>query len=625
MEKLPSKIKNLYLLQRVGANVPFFIVVDSGKYKNIDQELERIKEEFRNQNIKSIIIRSASFSEDLEDRSRAGFFESSKEILLDDLGVEKIKYFWNNNKKKVEDNNLGEFFIFIQEYFNSDYSGVLFTEDYYDKDQSIIALSRSDHAITDGLSSDKKIIYDKKKNYWNDDNFLNKETKLYLKKIIKKTSQNFPMGADIEFSIKDKDVRFYQIRPITRNKDEKILSAEKKRLKNKFDTSFNNQLWGKNGFVEALGDLTPLSLSLYNYLLNIVGLKDLLKRAKVIDKFLDNNYSLLEDIGGRTYFNFFQEKKVFLRKEGKWNNFKRTVLFLSGEQLIKKENLEQQKKEKTIENTFAWFFLSGIYLQFFLEQEKKKYKKGEFIERLKNTEQFCNAEEPRPISLNNMDLDNFLKKYYYLADYPYELSSIRFSDLDRYEIKEKYQYFKKEINGNEKYLNKKIQFWLKSKVFWKERFLKSLVKKKNELIKKHGEEIFQANNWEGVIKGENPQIVVDDDIKISSNYLKISGKNYPFGFQDKHKKEIIIVPGINNFENLNYYIEGEDPEKYFGKYLVINIFPSDWITYIPKFKGIVLKEGNELSHMAITSREYNIPCIIKSDIFNKKSNEFIKK
>ena len=315
MSKIPIKIKNLYLLQDLGVQVPFFVFIDSEKKKNINDGINKIKEEFKNKNIKSVIIRSASFKEDLDEKSMAGFFESSKEILLEDLSVEKIKYFWEKNKTKAENNNLGEFFVFIQEYFSSDYSGVLFTEDTYDKDRAIIALSLSDHAITDGLSADKKIIFDKKNDSWEGVNFLKQEILSELRKLILKSKEKFINGADIEFGVKGNKINFYQIRPITRNDNEKILLQEKKRLKDKFGSDFEAQLWGKNGFVEALGDLTPLFLSLYNCLLNSKELKSLLKEAQVIDEVSNNTFPILENIGGRTSFNFSQGMDEYVDAE----------------------------------------------------------------------------------------------------------------------------------------------------------------------------------------------------------------------------------------------------------------------------------------------------------------------
>lgn len=617
MQKIPAKIQNLYLLKRLGADVPPFFIVDFEKYKEIKSIFGDIKNFFKENDVSSVIIRSASFSEDLSDSSMAGFFESSGEILIDDLDGKKIEYFWNKNKKKAESSNLGDFFIFIQEYFNADYSGVLFTEDPCDSARSIITISSSDHAITDGLSAEKKIVFDKHRKKWCDD-FLNKNIKNDLEKVIKKAANDFCGGADVEFGFSGNKVRFYQTRPITRNKSEIILLNEKNRLREKFDTEFEKQVWGKNGFVEALGDLSPLSLSLYNYLLNSKELRLLLRESNVIDEILSDKFPLLENIGGRTYFNFHQEKKVFPRKNGHWNNFKRTVLFLSSEHTIKKKNLEKQNNDSTLENAFSWFFLSGIYLQFFLEQEKRKYKKNEFIERLKNTETICDAEEPRPKSLNNNDLDKFIEKYYYLSDHPYELSSARFDGLEIGKIRDKYKYFKKENSNSGKYLNKKIQFWLKSKIFWKKAFLKKLVKTKEGLEKKYGPDFFNAVNWSNVVSGEELKIVTANKEKISSNYIEISGKNYPFGLGEKKGNETIIVPGLTDIKNIKYYSDGDDPSKYFGKYIAINIFPSEWIPFIPKFKGIILGEGNELSHMAITCREYSIPCIIKPGIFSKK-------
>ena len=101
-----------------------------------------------------------------------------------------------------------------------------------------------------------------------------------------------------------------------------------------------------------------------------------------------------------------------------------------------------------------------------------------------------------------------------------------------------------------------------------------------------------------------------------NNYLNISGKNYPFCISD-NSEEVIIVPGIIDFTNLIHFVDGDKIENYFGKYLAVDIFLPEWIPFIAEFSGIVLREGNELSHISITCREYNIPCVIKPDIFEK--------
>jgi len=122
-------------------------------------------------------------------------------------------------------------------------------------------------------------------------------------------------------------------------------------------------------------------------------------------------------------------------------------------------------------------------------------------------------------------------------------------------------------------------------------------------------------------KGKKP--VFQEDIlpglyrKLSDSYVRIFGGDYPFSNKRK-QKEIGIVPGNIDFQNIICLTQEDDITRNFNRYIAVNLFPNRWIPFIPQIKGIVLQEGNELSHMAITCREYEVPCKIIPSFFQKE-------
>jgi len=625
MNKLPPKINNLYWLEKIGIKVPAFFIIDKGIINDIDSKIEKIIDFFQMKEISSVIIRSANCAEDLDEKSRAGFFKSSNEILLEDLTAEKILDLWTVNEKKARKIHSSGQCLFIQEYVKSAYSGVLFTQEVYDRNKARLMLSSSPYAITDGGSAEKNIVYEKQNDRWSEQGFLSKDAKRKLSNIISDAEKRFYDGADIELGVQGDSVRFYQVRPIIRNKYEENLLSEKQRLQDLFGSDFEYQLWKRNAFTQALGNLSPLSLSFYNYLLNSEELYSLLKKAKVIDGSRNENikYRVLENIAGNTYYNLFQEKLCFPKQNGTWADAIRAVFVSAYEKIMGKESLELLNRKISISNTFAWFFLSGIYLQMFIDKEKQNYAAGSFVEKLKNTEIICGACEPHPQGDDNKSVDEFIKKYYYLGDHPYELANLRISEQNKDEILKKYVYFQKkynEVNSNE-VLGKKVQFWLRQRVLWKQKFLKLLFDCRMDLIQKYGDAIFKAINWEGIAKkGEKPLFqndsLFDSEQKLSNLYSTISGKDFPFSKQEG--KEVVITPGEINFQNIVHLTRKNDIRQYLNRYIAVDIFPGGWIPFIPEMKGIVLQEGNELSHAAITCREYKIPCRIIPSFFDER-------
>ena len=605
IQKLPPKIKNLYWLREQGFNVPCFFVLDEFFIKDIENQINKLYSFFKKNNPASIIIRSASFNEDLGDKSRAGFFESSSEIELQKLDQQIILDLWNKNSQKIPKNKQSGLYLFIQEYSRVDFSGVFFTQHPFNENLALLTLSSSAHAITDNLTAERLIKIDKKNSSWENEEEFNQKIKNQIQDIIKIAEKKFPQGADIELGIKRDDIHLHQIRPITRNNDQKTLLQEKNRLKKIFKNSFKDQEWVKNNFTEALGDLSNTSLLFYNKLFNSDYLKNFLKEFGFIDKVLQkNNFRLLENIGSRTFFNITQEKISFPKKETWWSNFKRMVNILSSEKLAEKESEKKLKEVLIVEEIFSWFFISGIYFQIFLEKEKNKLNFDDYLKKLKNTELYCEADEPRPKSLEIKDLKRFKKNFFFLSSINnYELLSKKYKELPLNEIKDIYSSvnFSQKKSYQKNFLNKDVVFWLKQKVLWREKFLKNIYENKDLYLNLNKKEIINNSN-----------------ISLSNSFTNISGKNYPFPKIKGQKKVQIIVPGEIKLNEINKLNEGDNIQDFFGKYIAISFFPNQWIPYISKFKGIILREGNELSHTSITCREYNIPCKIIPSFFSKK-------
>jgi len=591
MQERSAKIDNLYVLKEEGFGVPPFFIVDKKFIKFLDKRTIEIKNYFEERGVKDILIRSASSLEDGSDNSMAGIFESSKDILLKDLGPNILLKFWNKNKEKAE-NNIG-LVMFVQEYFVADYYGVLFTQDIYDQNFSILHLSSAPGAVTDGKDPGVVLKFDRKKREWGGDlSVLSKNILNQIELVIKKLDKKFINGADIELGIKKDLLRLFQLRPITRTKKDKLILFEKHRLKEKLGSSFEQSKWERNQFVQALGKLSTESINFYNKLLNSNVLNTFLFKNYLIDKKSEHVYDLLDNIGSKLYYNIYAESIIFYKKPGKMQEFRRLILFLANEKNLKKNIILKKEKDQDIEMVFAIFFVSGIYFNYFLEKEKKRTSEEIFSLKLLNTEIRCNALEPRPKS--KLHLDNFRQKYYYLSSNPYEISSKKINDYTDLELFEKYKFFfrnraedKIEI---EDHLDYNSEFWLKEKLYWKRIFLIMLYKHKLS----RGN--FATEKIEGLSK-------------------KINAVNFPFS--DNEEEVHTIVPGIIDYKDLKILKLEDEITDYFNCFIAIDFFPAKWISFIPTFKGLVTKEGNKLSHLSITCREYQIPYQINTNFFKK--------
>lgn len=592
----PQKISNLVLLREKGVNVPSFYVLDT--IKNIDEEMKKIYSFLKKENIKNIIIRSAFEKEDSSEKSFAGFFESSTKISSDNLKSKDIKSIWDINKKKI--NNEGKLYLFIQEFYDFDFSGVLFTQDVYNRQKALLKLSKKAFAITSGLTAQKNISYDKNEKKWDSkDSMLGKNKSDYLEKIIYLMDQIFLYGADVELGIAKDNIYIVQARAIVRNNDEKILYKEQKRLFNLFNRDFCNQVWVKNNFTDSLGDLSPLSVHFYNDLFASESFYSTLNAASFLDKkdFFNKKLRILENIGNRTYFNATQGDSIFFNKEGFIKKIKRIALIKIREEMMKNKNeLNKNEKQIGIEIAFSWLFLSGLYFQFFLEEEKIVNKKN-FKEKLKNTELFLGVNDGIRKKVASVDK--------YFLNNPYDLLSQ--NEIKYYDKKISKKYIKKEL------LSSRVVYWFQEKIYWKKFFLEKISNEKNVLIKKY-KKFLSAEEKKDVNKLFSSPF---KRIFLSNKYQLISGENYPFFKSDLRKKEVVVVPGVVD-RDIIFLKEDDDITKYNNKAIAIDKFPNSWIPFVPNLKSIITKEGNELSHLSISCREYSVPYLISPIYFNQK-------
>jgi phosphohistidine swiveling domain-containing protein len=591
MNTLPPKIKNLYILEKGNFNVPPFYVVTEESILGIKKE--EIIEFFKKHNTKNIIIRSASSIEDGADKSLAGFFESSDKIKLEDLTEEQIREMWNFNKSKISKDK--RLYIFLQEFIEFDYSGVLFTQGFYNDKEAILELSKSKFQITSGKEADQKFIYNKVDGEWKSKHSLSKEVKDDIVKLINYLEDKFEKGADLELGILNNQLFVFQLRPITRNKDEEVLLNERNRLIEKFKDKFINQTWIRNDFINALGDISDTSINLYNHLFSSQEFSSLLKQAK-FSKENKNFLHILENIGGRTYFNIAEAQKVFPSANNFFGKIMSAVSIKANEPIIRKLNEEKKNKELSIKEIFSLLYLSGNYFSFFLKEDKEIFKK-DFELRLKNSEKATQA-----TGFFFKDKDNikeFINEYYFLGEHPYEIESKRIKDISVEEVELMFFNPSSQEENTEELLSKNTLYWLTEKVYWKNIFLKNLCDKKEELISKY-------------------KVSKNNGYKISSKYKCITGEHYPFSeFKEEEK---IVVAGNIDYENI-LLVKEDDNFQFENKYIAVESFPNKWICNIPKLKGILTKEGSELSHAAITCREYNIPYIVNSKKFIAINNQ----
>ncbi len=289
-----------------------------------------IKKNFNN---KKIIIRSSTSSEDTQQYSLAGAFDSI--LNIDSKNSKKIIKSINQiiDGYKLKINNLKNEQILIQEMIqNIKMSGVIFTGDnlgyqnYYTINYDDIT-GRTD-TVTSGSSehSNKTLyIYKKKKSLVRSLRF-----KLILK-ATKEIERYFPFPLDIEFCMtKSNQLHLLQVRPIVLKKNDTLfsekdisnkLSSEFKIIKKSFLKKTKDKIFGDKSFFSQMSDWNPaemigqlpsrLSYSLYA---NLITDHSWLKARESMGYKSFKDKKLMQNFAGRPFIDVRKSLNSFLPK-----------------------------------------------------------------------------------------------------------------------------------------------------------------------------------------------------------------------------------------------------------------------------------------------------------------------
>jgi phosphohistidine swiveling domain-containing protein len=105
-------------------------------------------------------------------------------------------------------------------------------------------------------------------------------------------------------------------------------------------------------------------------------------------------------------------------------------------------------------------------------------------------------------------------------------------------------------------------------------------------------------------------------LKLFNNFTQPKKNNMIKGIvakKGKAKGKVVIAPMLTNIEEINKVISKMEQ----GDILVAHSTTPELMTLIDKAAAIVTDQGGMLSHAAVISREFNIPCVIGTKIATK--------
>ncbi len=255
--KIGGKAKGLDLLTKSGFNVPKgFLITDL-----FDLDEKAIYQAFDELGLKNVSVRSSASNEDKELNSNAGQYETylfvDKSSLISSIKkcIESLDS--TRAKEYAEHFNLqeGEMNIVVQEMIDSDKAGVLFTASPNNGSCVLIEAvkGQGENLVSGKISANRYEI--SRKNYISlADDLLNEDELKELYKSAKKIREIYKNDQDIEWAIKDNNLYFLQMRPIT----SEIIDIEEFDR----DEDLSGHLFTKRNVGEMMpGAVTPLTLS----------------------------------------------------------------------------------------------------------------------------------------------------------------------------------------------------------------------------------------------------------------------------------------------------------------------------------------------------------------------------
>lgn len=227
-EKLGNKAKNLQILSNNNFNVPNGIIINNDFLKNINSYADEIMSNLEVD--KAYAVRSSSLKEDMENLSFAGLYDTylnvkGKENIIESikkcydsrLNAENVEYCKNNN---IDISEL-EMSVIVQEMVDADFSGIAFTINPItgnDKEIVIEAIKGLGEKNVSGKAKPEKYVYN-----WYDEKLQENNNTLLKEDVLKELNEQllniqmlFGYPVDVEFAIKDNNIYFLQVRPITK-------------------------------------------------------------------------------------------------------------------------------------------------------------------------------------------------------------------------------------------------------------------------------------------------------------------------------------------------------------------------------------------------------------------------
>ena len=322
-----GKTKGLLQLIDSRLNVPNFYVISHDLLLEIEknqQEFDKIlllwKQKFSIKDTQTFSVRSSASVEDGISKSFAGLFSTKLNCSTTDLKIAIINLIadFKNNTAILNKNSEYKYHIIIQEMIRADISGVIFSRnptDIFDKGVFINIVPGSGEALVSGDVNGMTIRIEKNTDFLFPQDFydgknaensepisirhddLKSKISPFLKELTSKSKQlekKFKTPIDIEFCIKNNQIFWLQMRPIT--------------------TLFESQYYDNTGIGENYpGVSLPLTISFVKQSYYI-GYSEMLKFLSPNNYMLKKNKTLLAnmvgEINGVLYYNITNWQKL---------------------------------------------------------------------------------------------------------------------------------------------------------------------------------------------------------------------------------------------------------------------------------------------------------------------------
>lgn len=551
-------------------------------------------------------VRSSSSSEDNLEHSFAGIHDSFVDLDRNQV-IEKVKLVWASlwsasaflySKELRYDLRSSKMAVIIQEFIKGDLSGVMFSRNPINSEQSIIELVSGDNQkFVDGKIEPYRWIFDRRSRNFTE-HYKNKNSPEIEKKILPQLIRNshkieriFKSAQDIEWTFSDEKIFILQSRPITTGISKKIskraafdLTLRKpienlRTLRDKIQKVLLPDFENEKQFLEK----TRL-----NTLSNTELLSEIRRRARVLDKWEKIYWEIFIPFGHgtRIFAEFYNDimkpedpyEFLELLSENSSETHKRNnELFKLGKYLAKnlKTKSELEIDGKTKDEKFNQMLrdfnakfshsLHSTANDSYIVALAMKYSQAQKLQRKnKNEKKTLYRKFFSMLSPNSLDK---AKELLSLAEMSYTM------------------------RDNDNLILLQLQKSLEEALYQAKKRLKNTIHNSKRIIK-FLEQIENRPKF-FLQKAKSSQIL--QKFEPQEKYIQIRGQPAGRGIATGAAK---IIKGLRDIE-----------EFFPGQVLVCDSIEPEINFIVPLAAAIVERRGGMLVHGAITAREYGIPCV----------------